>query len=244
MDRNRWKTDVKSFDPAPWPCPTCGDGRLRQDGILQEQTRDSRRAHEDYPDDWEPEWVEERFQALLRCQDCNDIIFAIGVNAYEEDYYEREITWNPVFKPLYIYPAPHIVRLTEIPDKVSAELLKSFALYWSDPSASGNAIRRAVERMMDERRVPKTQATKKGRKRRTLHSRIKAFGGLANKNKTPSERLIAVKWLGNAGTHNELTHKDVLDALEIIESVLDSVYRPKRIESLVKAVLRKKGPTT
>lgn len=55
---------------------------------------------------------------------------------------------------------------------------------------------------------------------------------------------MAVKWLGNAGTHDVLTHEDVLDAFELLDHTLDEVYhdRSKRILRTAKAINRAKGP--
>lgn len=58
--------------------------------------------------------------------------------------------------------------------------------------------------------------------------------------------LFAVKWLGNAGSHEgtELSANDVLDAYEIMEHLLEEIYsqRSTRLQAIAKRVNRNKGP--
>lgn len=76
----------------------------------------------------------------------------------------------------------------------------------------------------------------------SLHSRIALY---EQQNKAIATRLFAIKWLGNAGSHpGEITKDDVLDAYEILESILDQLYvqHEKRIDRMVSKVNKKKGP--
>jgi uncharacterized small protein (DUF1192 family) len=56
---------------------------------------------------------------------------------------------------------------------------------------------------------------------------------------------MAVKWLGNAGSHAApLTADDVLDGFEILEHALDKLYseRDERVGALTRAINRRKAP--
>lgn len=59
---------------------------------------------------------------------------------------------------------------------------------------------------------------------------------------------MAVKWLGNAGSHsgNTVSADDVLDAYELMEKLLTEVFdeESKKIMALAKDINKKKGPTT
>jgi hypothetical protein len=87
---------------------------------------------------------------------------------------------------------------------------------------------------------------KQGKKiaRLNLHHRIEIF---EKTRPEVSERLKAIKWLGNVGSHaggKELTHDDLLDAFEILETVLIDLYSPVRaaIERKAKLINSRKGP--
>jgi hypothetical protein len=60
--------------------------------------------------------------------------------------------------------------------------------------------------------------------------------------------VLAIKWLGNAASHDgksEVTVDDVMDSYELMEHILSEVYAPKlsKLKKLAKKVNRKKGPS-
>jgi hypothetical protein len=74
-----------------------------------------------------------------------------------------------------------------------------------------------------------------------LDHRIKAYG---EQNPEVAHHLMAIKWIGNAGSHGDgISRESVLDALEIIEGVFEDVYvghRAKLRAKVAKIVARKK----
>ena len=59
--------------------------------------------------------------------------------------------------------------------------------------------------------------------------------------------ILAIKWLGNAGTHDggaKVTLDDVMDAYELTDHILQEVYSPKlaKLHKLAKKVNKQKGP--
>jgi len=76
---------------------------------------------------------------------------------------------------------------------------------------------------------------------RSLHERIELY---EKKNNEIAQMLMAIKWLGNAGSHDgkRLTIKKILDAYEIVEHVLEELYSPRkhRVNSLVRTINRSK----
>jgi hypothetical protein len=57
--------------------------------------------------------------------------------------------------------------------------------------------------------------------------------------------MMAVKWIGNAGSHAKpVTREDLLDGYEMIEHLLDQIYiQPgKKLASLAKQINRSKKP--
>jgi len=93
-------------------------------------------------------------------------------------------------------------------------------------------------------KVKRFLKTKTGRLHRlTLHDRITA---LPKKRENVKEKLLALKWLGHAGSHpgEALSRDDVLDMYEVLEYVLVEIYSSphKKVERLTRTINRRKGP--
>jgi len=68
---------------------------------------------------------------------------------------------------------------------------------------------------------------------------------LAERDKELSESLLAVKWLGNVGSHSdELSREDIFDAFDILDVILDDLFvrNRARVKNLVTAINKNKGP--
>nr|WP_240915911.1 DUF4145 domain-containing protein [Pseudoalteromonas sp. Z1A2] len=105
-------------------------------------------------------------------------------------------------------------------------LNKSFALFFCDSDSCGNRIRACIEFLLDELKIPRVHRNKDDKEiRSSLHYRIEH---LPEKHEKIKGLLLAIKWLGNVGSHgNEgLTKKVTIDAYEILKLVLDIVYKP------------------
>ena len=77
-----------------------------------------------------------------------------------------------------------------------------------------------------------------------LHTRITDF---KNQNSDAADLLLAVKWLGNSGSHADvatLTRDDMLDGMELLERALHLVYddTAKRLAKLARDINRRRGP--
>lgn len=248
VKRDLWdKPLTRNYVPA-WHCPTCSGGYLKhKPGSLNfSETSESREAHGH--EAWEPEWILYRFSALLICnnEQCREAISVIGHGRLEI----RQIGWNgeveseEFFYPDYVNPSPPLITLSdEYPPEVVEELKKAFVSSWSDFSSAGNHIRSAIEFLLDFLEEPRRQRKTSGKyERLTLHQRIVNLG---ERDKGLSDSLLAVKWLGNAGSHtNELSRKDIFDALDIIDLNLDDLFirHRVRIGKLVTAINKNKGP--
>jgi|SRR6185436_11211364 len=246
FDRKLWLADYYDVFPA-WPCPNCKQTALERD-ISKEwliyETADSAEAHAD--ENWDPSWITERAAGALVCKHCKEPVIMSAVVGYEEDV-DKDLGDRILvqgFKPLYFEPPLEMIDVpSETADDVRLALTRAFSLYWSDPSSSGNCTRTALELMLDQQGIARGRNdSKRGeRVRRSLHERLEMF---AKRRPELKETLMAVKWLGNAGTHDVLTHADVLDAFELLDHTLDEVYRQrsKRILRTAKAINRAKGP--
>jgi hypothetical protein len=217
-------------------------GHLQKPGEWKsEETAGSRAADKhNFPDD-----DEFRFAGLLICDErsCREAYAVggrLGVEHLQVDWNQYEdTTWYRIES---FIPAPSPFRLdSKVPANV-ADLVKGAAsLLWADHDAAANKIRQAVEALLDERGVKKYPRAGP-RKSINTHSRIELFAKTAQE---AAGLLMAVKWIGNEGSHTGgLTRDDILDALEMVEEVLDVVYVGRRaaLARKVSAVIAKKGP--
>ncbi|GAB3535803.1 hypothetical protein GCM10027443_25290 [Pontibacter brevis] len=148
-------------------------------------------------------------------------------------------------QPITFFPAPKIIDIPlSCPRTVTKKLNESFGLYWIDLNSCANKIRISIETLLNELGVITTKPTKKGTQPLKLHSRIEEF---EKQNPEVGGFLLAIKWIGNAGSHpSEITKDDVLDAYELLEYSLDSLYddRRKKLKELSNKINTAKGPKT
>lgn len=97
---------------------------------------------------------------------------------------------------------------------------------------------------MTDLKVKRFEIVKHKQRSISLHRRIQL---LPPKYAHLKEMILAIKWLGNAGSHSTetITRDDVLDSYELTEHILQEVYssKKKKLVALAKHVNKKKGPT-
>jgi hypothetical protein len=251
MDRAFLKAHFTEKSPPDWPCPTCKKGllRIRPGTFHSAETLSSREAHDH--EAWEPEWIRKKYSCLLECNNdsCTDVVTNAGRGSVDYDVTfgrdgEPEYEYTEFFKPLFFDPP---LRIFEVPSSapvtVQQELEHSFAQFFASPSAALNFARSAVEALVTHLGVKRFYVQRNKRRPLSLHARIDLLPAQYGHVK---ELLLAIKWLGNAGSHPgaEISADDVLDAYELIEHVLLEIFsaRSKAMKSLAKKVNRRKGP--
>ena len=150
--------------------------------------------------------------------------------------------YSAFFAPSYVYPSPPLVTVPdESPAEVVEQIRKATFAQWGDYDAALMHLRTAVERLLDAQNVVATRTVAKGRSYLSLHDRIELFRA---QRPTEASALLAAKWLGNAGAHNEeVTRGDVFDMYDIIERVLDQLYgNASALERLITSINTAKGP--
>jgi hypothetical protein len=236
MNRQHFTTPFSPQSIPAWRCPHCLDGTLTSvvDSLELSATASTQVAREQTG--WGgPECDIYRFFLEMKCVKCNDPVLCVGTTRAIEEY-DDELGWvfSDALVPTYFEPyVPVILIPTKCPESVSAEVLKASSLIWCSPSSSGNKIRVAVERLMDEQGVPSS---------RFLDRRIKSF---APRNQGVANKLLAIKWIGNTGSHSDnLELVDVLDAFELLEYCLEELYegRTARLIALAASINTHKGP--
>ncbi len=254
FNRSGWQFYFDPGKTTQWRCGSCRKGHLAslKETVKKFETAASIRAAKRMQD-WHPDMTEGRFTARFRCSQCKEVVGVVG--SYDvaevstqvaEDDWDMVQTWT--FRPWLFTQAPV---LFEIPHKTPTEVRKrieeSFSLLWCDRPACGNRIRTAVEDILTDRKITRFKRKKgKGKKgrliRRSLHERIKEFEA---KELDLANQLMAIKWLGNAGSHpGALTDGDLLDAYQILSHAIDELYSPqsKQFATIVKTIVKSKKP--
>ncbi len=248
MDRTIWLQHFDNNKLPPWPCPTCRKGHacLVPKSFFNDETASSTRVRES--SDWDPDWIEYVFSCRAECSNtsCKEPMAVIGKGGIGPSY-DEELgnVWVDYFLVLHCHPMPHIIPIPKkCPSEVADPLISAFSMFWSNPEACAGRIRVSLEALMNHLGVPKQQISAKTGKEfeLRLHGRIDLF---AKSDPTIGAQMLALKWLGNAGSHDSgtVSHKDLLDAFEIIENALAEIIdeRSKRVALLADQLTKKHG---
>ena len=145
--------------------------------------------------------------------------------------------------PIYFYPNLKFFNIPNgTPEDVVDEVNKSFALFFSDPSSAVSHIRISLEYLLNNLTIKRYINTGKGRKYLALHNRIDL---LPKRYDHVKELFLAVKWIGNAGSHSnkEVGKNNVFDCYELMSELLSEVIsnRSEKTKALAKQINKKKG---
>jgi hypothetical protein len=251
VDRRALKLPFTLKSAPDWTCPSCKKAplRIREDTFFREELEHSRdHSH----DAWEPEWIRYVYSCLLVCSNdkCKEIVASGGTGSVDWDVVEDEKgnvdqVWEDHFRPKFFEPPLEIFSLPkDCPESVSQPIRNSFAVFFSEPHAASNNVRIAIEALLTELKVRRFKVVGGKRIFVSLHQRIAL---LPKQYSQLKDLILAIKWLGNAGSHDggaNVTLDDVMDAYQLAEHILHEVYSPKlsKLESLAKKVNKKKGP--
>ena len=204
MNREVWKLEYFSeAEPTDWICSKCFLGSL----FLK--TKPAINSND-------------QFTAHLKCSNsqCYEEYACIGNVRYFSSLTRNEVSKieiGPKYKRFFPVRFSSTLKLfflsNNIPKSVTACIDESFANFWSDICSSANALRRALEKLLDE------QGVQEGK---NLHQRIENY----KSNHLDFANLFsAIKLIGNSGSHGDnLTREDLLDAYVIFEHCLEVLY--------------------
>lgn len=233
-----------------WHCPTCFSGYLviSENTLSSRETSVSEKAHQ--YDRCEPECVSMVYSCIFECSNksCGEKVTSSGSGfldwsiEVDDGGYPQEV-YVDCFEPHYFYPPLKIIRTPKsIPEDVGEHINKSFELFFSSPSAAINHVRCALELILNHLKVPRYTNNKGKRRNLNLHQRIER---LSKKHPDLQEYLLAIKWVGNNGSHPErkLIKKDLIDLYDILEHVLFEIFdnKSQTILSKAKAINKAKG---
>jgi len=233
VKRHLWSQNLTATYCPAWPCPRCKTGTLALDkqSFRCEETVGSKKEHS--VPEWEPEWVRYVFSTWAKCQTpaCGEAVAISGTgsmrSAMEDD---GNVTWEDYFSPLFCFPMPPIIDIPQkCPQKIREELGAAFGAFWSLPASCAGRIRVVLEHLMNHIGVQGND----------LHSKLDAF---AKNDPAVGAQLMALKWLGNSGSHvGEVSQDDLLNAFEILEHSLSEIIdqRSANVSALAKKLADK-----
>lgn len=236
--------DYTLEDFPSFPCPRC-DSTLQPipKTFSHEQSAESRIWQESGEGDLEH--IVGVFSLRLHCSSakCGEQVFCLG------KFHLTQVASNsggigvvPELRPKFFIPPIPIFRIhPKIDDpnsknQIADPLWDSFSLFWTSPSAAGNALRIALEALMDYRGI------KKGL---TLHARIEEFKKKNPKLADIGDKLLAVKWIGNGGSHLAgLDRKHMVTAYHLMEHVIDELFNntSEKLKKAAKVINKTKKP--
>lgn len=225
-----------------WPCPACGQKTLqiiKDSFILKETCFTKTNCHEFW---FEPEMDTSVFSCMALCSRklCGEAVACSGLSRWEQGWDEEtdNCEYYQYHKPMNFFPSLHPFILPDkCPEEVSEPLEASFSIFLMQPSAAANLIRISVERMLTAMGVSERNDKDK---RITLHNRLGMLPELYTEFFKP---LIAIKFLGNTGSHSydKIKINDIEDAFEIMEYVVNDLFsgRKESIEVLTERLSNK-----
>src|SRR4051812_15306667 len=112
FNRTLWVEKFSRADVPEFVCPACKKGVLKGDQktIDTQEPHYSKAAHK--MDDWEPDWITERFMMFLKCTlpTCGEQVAVSGDTQIAEVMLEDdEWGWEQMLRPQAVFPAPPII---------------------------------------------------------------------------------------------------------------------------------------
>ncbi|MCG2783782.1 MAG: hypothetical protein L6461_01610 [Anaerolineae bacterium] len=168
IDRKFWLRSFSNNSFPDWPCPRCYKGILKpiENGFQYGETGDTQREFINSGGSLKNSDRTFHYSVLLHCGQCGEYV-ASGGQGFVYEYMEREndeivldVAGNPetdfteLFSPEFFYPPIPIFHIPpQCPKAVEKEIIASFKLFFSDPPASANYVRKVVDAILTEKDV-------------------------------------------------------------------------------------------
>lgn len=229
-----------------WPrplCPACQAGHLRFGELRESENALSQSLHDH--EAFEPEWINGTFVVKAACgnDQCGQTVRALG--SYRVDYSSvltDHLQWSKYYRVTYIVPSLVLMRMPKsAPEEVGQGVERASAVIFVDPGLAATAMRATVERFLTTEGIP-SDLPSGGFV--SLDERIRSWRRAKPTREGVADLLLAVKWIGNAGTHEDadLAVKDVLDGVEILDEAFHRLWVGRDIDARAQAINAAKGP--
>ncbi|MEV0898216.1 DUF4145 domain-containing protein [Actinoplanes sp. NPDC049802] len=207
-------------------CPTCGQGMLTR--VNEFDAQQSAKSRDDLgdPDAFDPDLIGGVFTGMLICgyTGCTEKVAVVGQYGVDIDPSGRSNSWMNCYKITYARPAFILVACPPgTPEKVRAAATAAAEIAWADPSSAAGRLRVAVEELLTCHRIPRSTINRNHKRvRLDTHQRIEKF---AQMKPDVARVLMAVKWIGNSGSHEGgLGIDDVLEGAQMLSHALGLLY--------------------
>lgn len=243
---------IESGQPWPRPrCPNCQTGYIGFSAPTEDESHDSVSARSHFA--FEPEWIFGTFVVRGQCEnpECQQAVHGTGdyrVNYSEESSREDEsgyqgpdyssfYTVTHLHPPMLMMPIPR-----SAPEEVRDGVLRASRVLFADPGLAATALRATVERFLTSEGV---QATRPSGSFRNAHERISEWKQRDPARAPVADLFFAVKWLGNAGTHedSDLTAIEVLDGARVLDEAFHRLFTGPDIDAHAQTINAAKGPS-
>ncbi|MFB6961726.1 DUF4145 domain-containing protein [Streptomyces sp. NPDC056309] len=153
--------------------------------------------------------------------------------------------YQELLTPLFFMPElPLMQSFGDCPKRVRELIESASPVLWVDPSSAANRLRSSLEALMDWEGIPRRWSSNGKSYDLSLHRRIGRFKDSKPAHSKAADLLLAVKWIGNVGSHGTAIRvPDVLDAVEILDRIIQQLYDTSamRIEKKAEEIVTRKG---
>ncbi|MBH0083706.1 DUF4145 domain-containing protein [Salinibacterium sp. SWN167] len=244
---------IESGQPWPRPaCPKCQAGYITFAPPVEDESHSSASARGH--DAFEPEWITGTFVIRGQCEnpECQQAVhgtgdYEVGVSRLSGEDHDYDYSYGPPYSsyltvthlhpPMLMMPIPK-----SAPDEVREGVMRASRVLFADPGLAATALRATVERFLTSAGISATQPTGQFR---TAHERINEWRDADLTRPPIADLFFAVKWLGNAGTHedSDLTTIEVLDGARVLDEAFHRLFLGPDIDAHAKTINAAKGPS-
>lgn len=236
-----------------WPrpvCPKCRTGYIGFSTPTEDEGHDSASAR-DHPG-FEPEWISGTFAVRGECEnpDCRQAVH--GTGDYAVDYSHKSnrhefeyqgSSYSSYYTLRHLHPSVVIMSIPKsAPDDVREGVFRASRVLFADPGLAATALRATVERFLTSEGIA---ASRSNGQYRSAHQRIIEWKELDHERPAVADLFFAVKWLGNAGTHEDsnLTTMEVLDGARVLDEAFHRLFTGPDIDARARTINENRGPS-
>jgi hypothetical protein len=239
-------TEIESGRSWPRPsCPQCGTGYIGFETPATDESHESAQLHGH--DFFDPDWIKGTFVVRGQCEnsDCRLAVhgtgdFYVGMSG-QQDFDSNGPDYSEFYKLMHLHPAMQIMSIPKTaPDEVHEGVLRASRVLFADPGLAATALRATVERFLTTAGIPGTT----NGSFTPADIRIRQWAAQDPTRETTADLLLAVKWLGNAGTHEDadLTTTEVLQGASMLDEAFHRIYTGPDIDAHARNINAAKGP--
>jgi len=196
---------------------------------------------------WDPEWIEGTFVSEGTCENPGCGVTAYATGTYEVRYSNHiDLGASDPYSAFYtvgqIYPPPLMMSIpAAAPESVREGIVRASRVLLTDPGLAATALRGTVERFLTTEGVRRQTADGGFR---AVHLRLDEWRNADDSREQVGHLLSAVKWLGNAGTHEDadLTVLEVLEGATLLDEAFQRWFRGPDLDAKALAIIQAKGP--